>query len=285
MACGAQSATISGTNHAANNEPQQVTFTIQPGLIILYDSFTKGRDPLTIDDFTGIYSRRDIVDIVIVQQALHLGGFNAEVTFQKGNYYAKNLQLLSEGKLAITVDSVWLSDLKEIENDVYISQPVIRNGEYVAGLYTEATNDKVLAVKTLKSLQSLSAVSSKNWSTDWNTLQALNFAKLSHQSDWRSMSKMVAKRWIDVMLMTFPVGESIYYTDSWVKLKPIPNIKVVLKDSRHFAVSKKHRQGAKLYAALDKGLTKLRQRGIIKKAYTECGLFHPAVENWQIINQ
>jgi len=58
-----------------------------------------------------------------------------------------------------------------------------------------------------------------------------------------------------------------------------------LNDSRHFVVSKKHPKGKETFIALQKGLTILRQRGTITKAFQDSGFFNQQVKNWPIINK
>ena len=47
-----------------------------------YTTFLAGRDPLEIKSFSGHKIRRDVVDMIIAQQALKLGGFNKTFTYK-----------------------------------------------------------------------------------------------------------------------------------------------------------------------------------------------------------
>ena len=65
-----------------------------------------------------------------------------------------------------------------------------------------------------------------------------------------------------------------------VDLTLVPGIKVSFPGTRHFMVSKKHPLGAKVYAALERGLVVLRERGVISMAYRECGFFNEEYAGW-----
>ncbi|GAW96481.1 MULTISPECIES: hypothetical protein [Colwellia] len=60
--------------------------------------------------------------------------------------------MLENGQLLISFDSYWQQDALAIASKVYISDEVIRNGEYIAGIYTSPQNTKTLAVKVLSDL-------------------------------------------------------------------------------------------------------------------------------------
>jgi len=56
---------------------------------------------VNIENFSGRNSRRDVVEFILVQKALALGGSTLEFTFTLGNYDARNIKLLQSGLLLI----------------------------------------------------------------------------------------------------------------------------------------------------------------------------------------
>ncbi len=46
-----------------------------------YSRFLNRRDPLSISDFSGPHSRRDVVEVVLLHQALALGGWGRALEF------------------------------------------------------------------------------------------------------------------------------------------------------------------------------------------------------------
>lgn len=238
-----------------------------------YLSFIDGRDVLSITNFSGKTIRRDVVDMIIAQQALKLGGFEHTFRYSPGKVNFRNTKLLEEGKLLISFDSYWLQDALAMKEELYISSPVIRKGEYIAGIYTNEKNTKVLSIKTLNDLQQFSAVSTPKWRTDWQTLNELPLKSLVREDEWISMARMVYVGWVDFLLMPFHSTPDQSFTVDTIKLVPIPNIAIELNDSRHFVISKKHPFGKDAIVAINKGLEILRKNKLIVRSYQQAGFF------------
>jgi len=227
----------------------------------------------TIDNFSGAAIRRDVVDMIIAQQALKLGGFKHQFNYASGKVNFRNTKMLQNGRLLISFDSYWLEDAKVLQEYLYISHPVIRKEEYIAGIYTSPNNTKVLNIKKLQDFTTLTAVSTPKWRTDWKTLEALPLKELIREDEWLSMARMVSIQWIDFLLMPFNSTPDQSFTLENITLIPVKNIGIELLDSRHFVISKKHPQGKEAFKAINKGLTILRERGLIRKAYQQAGFF------------
>ena len=250
-----------------------VLIYIRDDVYIDYQRFIGDRDVLTINDFSGKSIRRDVVDMIIAQQALKLGGFDNHFNYASGKVNFRNTQMLQNGDLLISFDSYWKKDAQALNDKVYISDVVIRNGEYVAGIYTSPQNSKTLAIKSIDDLKELTAVSTPLWRTDWQTLTALPLKGLTREDSWLSMARMVNIQWFDFMLMPFNSTTDRSFTMNKIYLVPVKGIGVILKDSRHFVISKAHPKGKRAFVAINKGLKILRQRGAIKKAYQQAGFF------------
>ncbi len=255
---------------ADNNE---IIIYIRDDVYHDYIEFVADRDILTINDFSGKHIRRDVVDMIIAQKALVLGGFKHKYKYVPGKVNFRNTKMLQTGKLLISFDSYWLADAQKSAENFYISDAVVRNGEYIAGIYTCPQNTKVLNIKTLDDLSELTAVSTPKWHTDWQTLEQLPLKKLFREDEWLSMARMVNMQWVDFLLMPFHSSEDKSFSMEKVHLVPVENIGIILKDSRHFVISKKHPMGSKAIVAINKGLQQLRANKAIEKAYTEAGFF------------
>jgi hypothetical protein len=211
--------------------------------------------------------------MIIAQQALKLGGFDYHFNYAPGKVNFRNTKMLENGKLLISFDSYWQQDAIPLADSVYITAAVIRNGEYVAGIYTSPKNSKTLAISKLSDLNGLSAVSTSKWRTDWQTLQNLPLQKLIQEDSWLSMVRMVNIQWVDFILMPFNSTPDKSFTMDRIHLIPVNGIGVILKDSRHFVISKKHPRGKEAFQAINKGLNIMRQQGTIVKAYEQAGFF------------
>lgn len=255
------------------SQAEQVVIYIRDDVYYDYVKFVDGKDILAIRDFSGKTIRRDVVDMIIAQQALKIGGFEHSFEYVPGKLNFRNTKLLEDGELLISFDSYWLSDAKKLDNDVYISQPLINNGEYIAGIYTNPKNTAVLAIKSLEDLSQFTAVSTPKWATDWKTLQALPLKKLIREDEWLSQARMVNLGWIDFILMPFHSTKDQSFTMEKIHLVPVKNIGIELKDSRHYVISKKHPLGSEAIKAINIGLTALRKEQRIEKAYRQSGFF------------
>jgi len=261
------------TSFATNAKGDDILIYIRDDVYEDYQKFVTNKDVLNIKNFTGANIRRDVVDMIIAQQALKLGGFKHSFTYAAGKVNFRNTKMLQNGRLLISFDSYWLSDAKALMDKIYISEPVIRIGEYVAGIYTSPTNKKALATKTLADLQQLSAVSTPKWHTDWKTLQTLPLKELIKEDEWLSMARLVNLKWVDFLLMPFNSTADQSFTLENITLVPVKGVGILLDDSRHFVISKAHPKGKEAIEAINIGLKKLREDGSIAQAYKQAGFF------------
>ena len=258
---------------------------IPKDVLIDYEKLLDGRSPLQIKNFSGTHSRRDVVEVILLMQALNLGGLTADFTFVPINSYQRILRQIESGQAVMSATTNWKSDLSGPHTKLLISLPLIRDGEFEAGLYTAPSNEAAKDAKSLSDIQKLSAVSNQGWKADWETLQDLNLNQLHSTTSWVSMVKMVNLKRVDFLLAPFQATADLSLSVEGMKLIPIPNVKVGLKGSRHFAISTVHPKGLETLKALNKGLQQLRQRGIIEKAYKASGFLNTQTSTWEFIDQ
>lgn len=238
-----------------------------------YLAFLNGRDVLELTDFSGSSMRRDVADMVLLQQALKLGGFHNSFQYLPGKVNFRNTKMLENGELLLSFDTYWLSDASKLSDKVYISSPIVKRGQYMAGIYTSPHNAKVFAITELGDLKQLTAVSTPKWHTDWATLSALPLKELIREDEWLSQARMVHMQWVDFMLMPFYPSTDGSFVLEQIRLQLVPGLAVLLDDSRHFVISKQHPQGKQAYIALNKGLALLEQQGRIEQLYSQAGFF------------
>ncbi len=87
----------------------------------------------------------------------------------------------------------------------------------------------------------------------------------------------------DFLLTPFQNSPGMVIKMDKIVLIPLPGKKVNIKDSCHFAISKKHPHSLKIQNALDRGIRRMNNAGLITKAYKEAGFFHPAIDHWQVL--
>lgn len=262
-----------------------VTIGVPTDVLKDYHIFMNQRHPLNIESYSGPHSRRDVVEVVLIQQALILGGLtDTQFELKPFPTYLRLFTELREGAIVVNGTSIWLTDLEKDRNAIYISDPAIENGMFSAGLYTSLENNTALEARTLSQIQKLSAVSSRDWPPDWATLTSLNLRDLRHVQNWKAMVKMTFNQRVDFLLAPFQQNKDLLLHVDDMTLTPIHGVKLSLSGSRHFAVSKKNPAGKAIFTALQQGLKILKERGDITRAYRESGFFSPQVENWHKLN-
>lgn len=256
---------------APATDPNIIPVYIRDDVLEDYEKFVAGRNVLTITSFKNINMRRDVADMVLLQQALAIGGFHKRFQYMPGKFNFRNTKMLETGDLLLSFDSYWLSDAQLLGPNVFVSEPVIRRGEYLAALYTSPKNTAALAIRSYNDLQKFTAVSTPKWLTDWRTLEKLPLKQLIREDEWLSQARMVHMQWVDFMLMPFSNTKDGSYQLEQIRMQQIANVAMLLDDSRHFVVSRAHPQGQTAFAALNRGLKEMRAQGRIEKLYKDAG--------------
>lgn len=249
-----------------------------------YQEFVSGRDVRTITRFDGKKSRRDVVELVLIQQALSLGGMHATVRFAAADSWLRIQKEVAEGRILMAANSGWKADLESIKDRLFLSLPCIEDGEFEVGLYVLPTNQKALSAKNLTDVRQLSAISNRAWMVDWALLEKLGPARLENAVKWETMVRMVAGGRVDFLLAPFQPEADLSLTVDNTRLIPIPNLKLGLHGTRHFIVSRQHPQGQATINALNRGLLLLKQQQVLKQAYQQSGFFNAQVGHWQRLN-
>lgn len=260
------------------------TLIVPADVLADYRLFLGGRNPAAIRDFGGPHSRRDVVELVLIQQALRAGGYQQGVRMVEASSYARILRELEEGRATLSGTSVWQKDVEEAKGRLLASPPLVKEGEMMAGLYVSPDNAQALNARTPRALSSLRAVSNRDWSADWAALSQLGFRQVENVPLWDSMVRMVASQRVDVLLAPFQKGKSMTLNYADLQLVPISGVRVRLAGSRVVAVSHRHPDGAKAYMALRRGVAQLHVNGRIEQAYRQSGFFQSKTASWTILN-
>lgn len=256
---------------APATDPEVIPVYIRDDVLEDYEKFVAGRDVLSLKDFKNVNMRRDVADMVLLQQALAIGGFHKRFQYMPGKFNFRNTKMLETGDLLLSFDSYWLSDAQLLGPRVFVSEPVIRRGEYLAALYTSPKNTAALSIRQLSDLAKFTAVSTPKWLTDWRTLEKLPLKQLIREDEWLSQARMVHMQWVDFMLMPFSNTKDGSYQLEQLRMQRVPGVAILLDDSRHFVVSRAHPHGQAAFTALNRGLKELRAQGRIQQLYKDAG--------------
>lgn len=263
---------------------QTVVAAVNEDIIADYQLFVGTRDPLQINYFGGAGARRDVIEIVLLQQALHLGGFKGKVTLRPENSYLRILKLVADGQVAFSGALMWKEDIKPYSSHLFKTKAIVKEGEFIVGLYTRPDNQQALHATTTAKVRQLSAASNIQWQSDIKTLRELGITEIQYATSWVQIVRMVVANRADVTLAPFQINSQMKVMVSELELVPIPNIKVAMPGSRHWPVSKSHPHGEEIFNALTRGINQLEKKNIIQRAYEECGFFHPRVAKWKLLN-
>jgi hypothetical protein len=272
-----------------NEKIKKITIITPADVYEDYMNFIKKRSPLVIKDYSG--TRRDIAELILVQKALYLGGHRKEVFWGIGELSYNRIKRLikqSDGIIHISGTSVWEVDFNK--EDIFLSDAIIRKGEFEAGIYVKAGRKDLLNYKINKKtndFKKLSFISSKQWSVDWLTLKKFAPKALYDTPKWDNMVEMVYRGRADALLAPFQSGKNmqlvVYKGKKKREFLPIKGYKIGLAGSRHFVLTKI--PGAKdILAKVNKGIKILRKRGEVVRAYKQSGFFNKNTKYWQVVN-
>lgn len=248
-----------------------------------YQLFVNTKDVQNIKYYGGPGARRDVVEIVLFQQALFLGGLDANIQIVTDTSYRRTLRTIETGEVLASGSSIWEEDIDEYKKKMWKSHVLIREKEFVAGFYTSPKNQVALSAKNSEDILKLKIVSNPHWIVDWNTIIQLGFEKPFKSLYWPQMVRMVSFGRADITLAPFQPTKNMEIMFGGHTLVPIQNLKVALTGTRHWAVSKQHPRGAQAFDALQKGIVIMRKNNTLVRAYSECGFFHDAVKNWPLL--
>lgn len=246
--------------------------------------FLAGRHPSEITTYKGKHARRGVISFTLLRQALHLGGLSGNIRIRTEKVFLRNLSYAGDGIITMIGEPVWLKDIDNARDKFYISTPIIREGEFVVGLYTRPDHSLIRTSLNKTTLKNYSAASNRTWKNDWTLLEDLKLKNIQHSLFWSNIIKMVYAGRADFTLAPFQDTSDLTISAYGVTLKAIPGVKVVFEGSRHFVISRKHPLGASAYSALETGLAKLRDNGTITRAYTEAGVFNERSKDWTPLN-
>lgn len=265
---------------------QSLSILVPTSIVEDFTVFIDGRDILSIDNYGGDKSRREVAEMVLMHQALYLGGYSGAIEYVAQEVdYLRSLHMIADGKAAIFGATAWYENVSADNSPYWVTKPLVRNGEFVVGLYTSSANEKAMSVSSLADLRHLRAVSNVHWGTDWRNLELLNLTHVYSVRQWSNMARMVQAQRADFTLAPFRSNSNRLLAMDDFELTPIPNVSFALEGSRHWVSSKAHPMGEMAYKSLTRGLLSLRNQGSVVRAYTESGFFQPKHDHWPEINR
>lgn len=248
-----------------------------------YLDFIGQRDPLSLQHYGGPHSRRDVVEVVLLQQALQRGGAYRPLRFLLTDSEGRTLKALANGDADMGGSSQWSERTLLSSKDIAISSALIHEGEFTAGLYFPEGHPALaqLAIKP-QEISDYTAVCAASWKPDLTVLSLLGSPVLKTEN-WESMLGMLQKKRADYVLAPFQPTPGFRFDTGTLVLAPVQGIKVSLPGSRHFLLSRHSPHIHELETALQKGLKAMEKEGRLQRAYQESGFHDERVKNWKVL--
>ena len=249
------------------------------------DAFLGGRSALDVDSYSSPHLNAIApVEHVLFRKAILLGGIDAVFEDLVVPNSARARACVHDGSALSSGTAQWHSYRRELGERLLESDAIIASGVYEKGIYVASGKQRQFAIKSRDDLAKLSAVSDKNWETDWATLADLKPAKLYSAPTRASQFKMVEAGRADFTLQDFSNQPDLSIEEQGTRLYPVPGVKIALLGTRHFFINQDVAHGRAVFAALQKGLKILKQRGEIDRALQEAGITNRAVSGWTRLN-
>ena len=295
-------------SHTVRSEPEVNAQQSEIEILVMKDvlqdlpEFLQGQSIEGIDHFDRPAARRDLVDYILLRQALTIGLTlnppkpvpTIKITPWRGASYNRLISNLKLGQYTVFSHTLWREDFNrpalstentiDPQNNLYMTSATLRYGEIEAGLYMNPDNPKFQQQSDKINLANLRAVSSSQWLPDWQALTQLPLKHVYDEVKWNNMFRMVQGQHADFMLIPFSSEPKLSFTALGITLSPIQGVKVALAGSRGWAISRSHPTGKTTYQAIENGLSELRLRGVIPRAYIEAGVINANVAHWQNLN-
>ncbi len=249
---------------------ESLRVVVTPDVLADYQRLLGERSPLAMTRFQGPGARRDVVEVILLQQALARGGLPATVEFLTAPTYRRMLALVADGHADVSGSSVWGSDIDDNAARLQASSALVSDGQFIAGFYRAPGAGHLDASIRQGRWQGLTAVSSRDWRPDWLALQRLALRHVYDAAEWPLMVRMVGAGRADFLLAPLPGAGSPDIRLDGIQLVPVDGTCLVLPGSRHYALGR-HAAGNRLRQSLERGLELLRSQGLVRRAYLEAG--------------
>lgn len=248
-----------------------------------YHQFLAHRNLQTIDNFSGIHSRRDVVELALFMREMQIHLPELVIDLVPIDSYSNGIEQVRAGKISALATTCWLADLQDYTNELIISNALIQDGQSRVGLYCLSTNNTALALKDIEDLRALKVVSNSDWSADWQTLSNLGIENRIDVKTWRQMVYKVSCGEADIVLAPFPSHNQLQIEFENCTLVPIPGHAIALHGSRHF-VAACNTTGEEINSVIFPAIQTLIDNGDVFKSLNECGFFNQTTASWKLIN-
>ena len=246
-----------------------------------FNNWTASTSWSEIKNFKNGNASRPVVDLVLQLQALKAGGLDFDFEVVRALTYELAKQAVIEGNADLTAETIWDDEIAANTAAFVGTDPIIRKGEFVKGIYVLPSNEKLLKLTSLDDLKGSVAAVVASWALDVKTVESLPLKSVHKAATPELVYGAIQKGQADFVLDEFSSQPDMRVERGGVKLIPVPGYKIGIIGSRSWIVSKKSEDADAVLKALMAGTKVLRDNGTIQRAYTESGFFNPKVADWK----
>lgn len=267
--------------------------------LALYKKMMDGRDPVEFYKLEGVTKdeirSREVVEVHIMRVAPILGGCDCDIVWnvpvEDGfNRWRKDLV---EGKFtATTVGSSYLASItgginfQYNEDDFALSEPYIREGEYVSAAYTWAERMREFEQVTVDNIfEEATFVVGEGWGDKENIVNSGGTVVVAE--NWDNIFELIVAGRGDVLLQPFsPHPYSAMHVNVFDEAQvflPIENVKITWPTKRHFIVNVATESKRNFFDALNRGIHMLHEEGLIQEWLTTAGTFPTRGADWDSV--
>ena len=178
---------------------------------------------------------RGLVSLIIIEQALALGGMPVEFDFIITPNIRRSIALVESGSAVMSPQTMTAHPFTK---HLLKSSVILEQNSFIKGIYGLASNEELMKVNSLAQLTNFSAVTNAAWRDDINVLKAMNISRITLKTDTATMFKVIKYRGIDFTLLELSSNLAQPQSEEGIELVRVPDVAIALGGSRHFMISK-----------------------------------------------
>lgn len=234
-----------------------------------------------IQNFKNGNATRPVVDLVLELKALKAGALDFDFELVREIIYARAKQDVITGEADLTAETIWDNEIAANADRLLKTDPIIRTGEIMKGIYVLPNNETHFKLTTVNDLQNAVGAVVSTWETDLATLKSVPLKGIYEAASPEQAVLAVRRGQADFVLWEFSAFADMHITRGAVTLVPITGYKVGIAGSRSWIISRRTSNAEQILNALSAGIKILRENGTIERAYSESGFFNPKIANWK----
>jgi hypothetical protein len=245
-----------------------------------FENWTSSNSWSDIQSFKNANASRPVVDLVLELQALKAGGLDFDFELVRTATHELAKMAVIEGNADLAAETTWADEIDANSDKLFRTDAVIRDGEFVKGIYVRPADLEHLKISSLDDLRGCVGTVVSTWSHDVTCMDGMKLKGVVKTVTPEIAFLQIQKHAADFTLAEFSSSPDMHVEMRGVVLVPVPKRTVAIHGSRSWIVSKATPDADVVFKALEAGTVALRNNGTIERAYKESGFLNPRVSDW-----